>query len=232
MMPLGLHGRVQIVSSTSWTPALAAMHFLTAHDDAAQALNAQEDLNAIANSPTVLMPDLTFGHPSASTSFVDYYRPSVPSPVSVDESFEPFSNLSCSLDMFTPLPPGPASEHQLATQPQTLQSTSTTTGLPSHSHSYSRLRSTPSSTALPLATPFAPPTITLDTLVLPAGVREEALPAGFRHQLVDVRCRPCAECSTHGRKCVQTNGASWKCRECMRMARGHCDWHVRTGEQF
>ncbi|KAI0681628.1 hypothetical protein C8Q76DRAFT_326415 [Earliella scabrosa] len=85
--------------------------------------------------------------------------------------------------------------------------------------------------AASLATCLTPlvPLVTLDTLVIPAGLREENLPADFRQKLVSARASACSECVSHRgtQACVQTNAASWKCRSCLRMARG-CEWQRRT----
>ncbi|KAI0737229.1 hypothetical protein C8Q80DRAFT_1301120 [Daedaleopsis nitida] len=198
----------------------------TAYDEFAQALDARDNPTAMASTTTVFMPDLSFALPPASTSsLVGDYTPGLPSPMDIDATLDLFSAIMARspADMFTPLSP----EHE--TRPSNLQDASTTTSLPSHSHlhSHSHSHSNPEGAATPLA---ASPTRTrtLDTLVLPAGLREDVLPTGFRQQLADARAQPCDECSAHGRACVQTNAASWKCRECLRMARGHCDWHVRT----
>ncbi len=95
---------------------------------------------------------------------------------------------------------------------QTPSPTATTTPLPQH----------PTLTSASQA-------ITLDTLILPAALREEQLCPEARKKLVAARQRPCSQCLRHGRKCVQTNAGSWKCRECVRLNLGGCEWHARTG---
>ena len=69
----------------------------------------------------------------------------------------------------------------------------------------------------------------LEVVILPVGLREDMYDPHLRRMLADIHCAPCTACLQLGVACVETNGASWKCRECLLQSRSGCEWQQETG---
>ncbi|KAI0681895.1 hypothetical protein C8T65DRAFT_703824 [Cerioporus squamosus] len=65
-------------------------------------------------------------------------------------------------------------------------------------------------------------------VILPAGLRTETYGAELLGLLADVRAAPCTPCLRIGQECTQTNGESWKCKNCLVYARSDCEWQRDT----
>ena len=69
----------------------------------------------------------------------------------------------------------------------------------------------------------------LQVIILPAGLRVQLYDQHFAERLGHIRSAPCGPCLRLEVSCVQTNGESWKCRECLLHSRSPCEWQVETG---
>lgn len=67
-------------------------------------------------------------------------------------------------------------------------------------------------------------------VVIAAGLKDDEYGPSLPVVLADARAAPCSPCLRIGQACTQTNGESWKCRNCLLFARSGCEWQHDTGK--
>ena len=82
--------------------------------------------------------------------------------------------------------------------------------------------------AFKLASPITAPLVSINTLILPEGLLRGLYDAQFEDHLAAARSWPCSGCVENDQPCEQSTGFSWRCKRCLRLGLGDCEWEIQT----
>ena len=82
--------------------------------------------------------------------------------------------------------------------------------------------------SLPAADPLEEPLVSINTLILPEGFLRGLYDAHFEDHLAAARSWPCSSCVENDEPCEQSTGFSWRCKRCLRLGLGDCEWEIQT----
>ncbi len=69
----------------------------------------------------------------------------------------------------------------------------------------------------------------LEVVIFAVGFQAEEYSESDKKAIAHLRAAPCTPCLRIGQHCTQTNGESWKCKDCLLFARSGCEWQIDTG---
>ncbi|RDX43382.1 hypothetical protein OH76DRAFT_1487958 [Lentinus brumalis] len=68
----------------------------------------------------------------------------------------------------------------------------------------------------------------LEVVIFAVGFQAEEYSERDKKAIAHLRAAPCTPCLRIGQHCTQTNGESWKCKNCLLFARSGCEWQIDT----